>query len=85
MTWETTIGAGGKAHHFDDAGKSACADRKGIWPGATLGDLFTRPRRATSAEDHICFFCAEKYPRRCDCWSCEMKRNGALRPGRMPR
>ena len=72
--WQTSIGANGKAHFYDEAGRAACADRKGIWPGCTLGDLFTRPKRETAADDHICHYCALKNPRLCLCWNCKVKR-----------
>lgn len=81
--WHTTVGANGKAHYLLDSGKTACADRKGIWPGMTLGELFKRPWRETGAEDHVCFYCDKEFPRRCACWRCDMKRAGALRPGRV--
>ena len=82
MTWRTPIGPGGKAHHFGADGKSACANRKGIWPGCTFGDLFTRPQRESTSEDHVCTYCALKFPRQCECWRCQLRRAGAMRPGR---
>jgi hypothetical protein len=80
LGWNTTVGSGGKAHFWTVTGKTACADRKGIRPGATLGDLFTRPLRPTAEDDHVCFYCAQKHPRVCVCWSCVTRRQGGLRP-----
>lgn len=76
--WHTSVGAGGKAHFYRD-GAPSCGYRKGIWPGAKLADLFTRPRRATVEADHICRYCAKVDPRECLCWSCTMKRLGKMR------
>lgn len=77
--WNTTVGPGGKAHFITVTGETACADRKGILPGARLGDLFTRPWRATVDDDHVCHYCAQAHPRVCLCWRCKIKRNGGLR------
>jgi len=76
--WRTSVGVGGKAHFYDVTGAVACGDRKGIWPGARLADLFTRPTRATMDEDHICFYCAEKHERTCLCWTCQARRRAKV-------
>lgn len=79
LGWNTSIGPGGKAHFYDPDGP-ACGRRKGIWPGVTLRELFTRPTRPTIDGDHVCRFCAKVTPRACNCWSCALKREGGLRP-----
>lgn len=80
MTWQTSIGANGKAHLYGEDGKTACSARKGIYPdGTTLGDLFTRPTRPVKDDDHLCFYCAKNDPRTCLCWSCQAKRRGLNR------
>lgn len=80
--WLTVIGPGGKAHFFNANGDSACGDRKGILPGAKLGDLFTRPRRPTKEDDHICHYCAELHPRVCLCFACRAKAQAKIETAR---
>lgn len=77
--WHTSIGANGKAHFYIDD-KPSCGERKGIWPGAKLSELFTRPTRVTTDDDHACRYCAEPRGVICPCWSCRMKRDGKKRP-----
>ena len=77
--WRTSEGSAGKAHFYTETGKTICSAIKGIWPGCTLGDLFTRPTRPTTEDDHVCFYCAKEELRVCMCWSCRTKRAGGLR------
>lgn len=67
--WNTSVGDTGKGHFYTDD-KTDCADRKGIWPGCTLGDLFSRPTRATVDGDHLCRYCAGQRGRECVCFRC---------------
>ena len=76
--WHTSVGLQGKAH-FYVAGSPVCGERKGIWPGVQIKELFTRPRRPMAEEDHVCGWCSKMEPRTCRCWSCRMKRRGAKR------
>lgn len=73
--WRTSIGAGGKAHLYQD-GVPACGERKGIWPGVKRADLFTRPTRQAEAGDHLCAHCRKDSGTAvfCTCWHCMKKR-----------
>lgn len=73
--WHTSVGVNGKAHFYVD-GEPSCGERKGIWPGGKLSDLFTRERRRSTDADHHCRYCSKVSPHVCKCWGCTMKAKG---------
>lgn len=62
-----------KAHFYKDD-KPLCSAMPQSYP-------FTRPTRPATIEDHVCSYCAKAQDpvTVCQCWSCTMKRGGALR------